>query len=393
MLVTDQTLINTNFYYDFFALPTYLEILKRKLRIAVIHGGDSALEGAVIYKTHNSRSTKTYELVAWDIARTLQELGFQHIFVMSDDMTLPEQLKKDGIHLAWLNTGGVQGYDPVCQTPALLEMLGVPYIGQNPLNSSTLDNKHYFKRQMEALGLKTAPFMTWHLSQGRFQPYQNDRFAATFGDYSGPFLLKPVSGRASLNIHFVEKVEGLPLAVSALHRETRNTVQIETYLPGREFCVSVCGSLLYSRGQFLRKSKPFAFSALERVMDADELIFTSMDKKAIASDRVRIISDEEAEIKQELIDVAQRVYQELNLSTLVRLDLRADDLGVLHILEANPKPDLKRPQDNVTNLVSLGLSEYGMSYKDLILSLLADRLDYLLTHHGEIIFHITDLLA
>jgi D-alanine-D-alanine ligase len=61
-------------------------------------------------------------------------------------------------------------------------------------------------------------------------------------------------------------------------------------------------------------------------------------------------------------------------------------------LEANPKPDLKHPGENVTSLVALGLAEYGMSYNDLIFSLLADRLDYLLTQHIEIIPHIVDLL-
>ena len=50
--------------YDFQLLPKYLELLYSRLRIAVIHGGDKQNEGAVIYKTHNPRSTKTYETVA-----------------------------------------------------------------------------------------------------------------------------------------------------------------------------------------------------------------------------------------------------------------------------------------------------------------------------------------
>lgn len=379
-------------HYDFSLLPQYLDVLFAKLRIAVVFGGNCDREGSVIYKTHNPRSWKSYEVVAREIARALEEIGCKQVFVMPDDMNLPEKLKRENIHLVWLNTGGVQGYNPVCHTPALLEMLGMPYVGHNPLNSSTLDNKHAFKRELQSVGIQTAPFVTWHPSQGIIQPNLQQRFAIAFGEYRGPFVVKPVSGRASLHVHFVENIEGLSQAVSEVHRATHNTALIEKYLPGREFCVAVCGYVTYANGSFSKNTKPFAFSTVERVLEADERIFTSMDKKAITADRGRLMGSEEPELKQELIDLARKIYWEFSLNSLVRIDVRSDTGGELYVLEANPKPDLKCPGENVTSLVALGLAEYGMSYNDLILSLLADRLDYLLTQHGGIIPHIVDLL-
>lgn len=379
-------------HYDFSLLPQYLEVLFAKLRIAVVFGGDCALPGSVIYQTHNPRSWKSYEVVAREIAKALAEIGFQQVFVLPDDMKLPEHLKQKNIHLVWLNTGGVQGYNPVCHTPALLEMLGMPYVGHNPLNSSTLDNKHAFKRELQSVGVKTAPFMIWHPSQGILQPNLHQRFAIAFGEYQGPFVVKPVSGRASLHVHFVDKIEGLSQAISEVHRATHNTALIEKYLPGREFCVAVCGYVNYAKGSFYKHTKPFAFSTIERVLEPEERIFTSMDKKAITADRGRLIGSEEPELKQELIELARKIYWEFSLKSLVRIDVRSDADGSLYVLEANPKPDLKHPGENVTSLVALGLAEYGMSYNDLIFSLLADRLDYLLTQHIEIIPHIVDLL-
>jgi D-alanine-D-alanine ligase len=379
-------------HYDFSLLPQYLEVLFAKLRIAVVFGGDCDLPGSVIYKTHNPRSWKSYEVVAREIAKALAEIGFQQVFVLPDDMKLPEQLKQKNIHLVWLNTGGVQGYNPVCHTPALLEMLGMPYVGHNPLNSSTLDNKHAFKRELQSVGVKTAPFMTWHPSQGILQPNLHQRFAIAFGEYQGPFIVKPVSGRASLHVHFVDKIEGLSQAISEVHRATHNTALIEKYLPGREFCVAVCGYVNYAKCSFYKHTKPFAFSTIERVLEPEERIFTSMDQKAITADRGRLIGSEEPELKQELIELARKIYWEFSLKSLVRIDVRSDADGSLYVLEANPKPDLKHPGENVTSLVALGLAEYGMSYNDLIFSLLADRLDYLLTQHIEIIPHIVDLL-
>jgi D-alanine-D-alanine ligase len=388
----NQLSTNINLDRDLIFLKQHLECLYSKLRIAVIHGGDSSKEGSVIYRTHNPRSTKTYENVAQDIANALRTIGFHHVFVIGDDMNLPQRLKQENIHIAWLNTGGTQGYNPVCHTPALLEMLGVPYIGHNPLNSSKLDQKHIFKLELQALGIKTAPFMTWHPAQGLFNPYLNERFAETFRNYSGSFLVKPVSGRASLNIHYVETLDGLSEAVASIHRVTHDTALIETYLSGREFCVAVCGCIIHANQNFSRQAKPFAFSTIERILEPGEYIFTSMDKKAITAERVRLLDDKELELKQNLIEIAQKVYRDFYLSTLVRIDLRTDENGILHVLEANPKPDLKRPNKSMTSLVVQGLQEHGMNYEDLILSLFCDRLDYLFTHNRRIIQHIVEMI-
>jgi D-alanine-D-alanine ligase-like ATP-grasp enzyme len=59
----------------------------------------------------------------------------------------------------WLNTGGVQGESPMCQTPALLETAGIPYVGHSPLNAALLDDKGLFKLACRGLGIQTAPFI------------------------------------------------------------------------------------------------------------------------------------------------------------------------------------------------------------------------------------------
>src|SRR5260370_32675686 len=90
---------------------------------------------------------------------------------------------------------------PACQATAMLEMLGVPYVGHDPLVATIFDNKHTFKRELVAAGIPTAPFMTWHLARGTFLPKLNSRFARIFRGHHGPFIVKPLSGRASLHPH------------------------------------------------------------------------------------------------------------------------------------------------------------------------------------------------
>jgi D-alanine-D-alanine ligase len=119
--------MDRHFHYDWGLLPEYLDILRSRLQIAVVYGGDKDQPCAVVYKIHNPHSWKSYETVAYDLQGVLQELGFKHIFALPDDEHLPQRLAAAQIHLAWLNTGGVQGFNPVSHAPAMLEMLGIPY--------------------------------------------------------------------------------------------------------------------------------------------------------------------------------------------------------------------------------------------------------------------------
>lgn len=369
------------------------EALCKHLRIAVIYGNAKSDPGAVIYETLNVRHWKSYEAVAHDIAEALRRLGFRHVFTMPDGMTLPSALRRERIHIAWLNTGGVQGASPLCHTPAMLEMLGIPYIGHNPFNAALLDNKHSFKLELAGLGLPTAPFLTWHAYDGRLNPKLDERFNAVFGNFGGPFIVKPVNGRASQNVHLVETLEDLPDAVYETSLATDNLVLIERFLPGREYCIAVAGGTVARNREVGQSARPFTFSATERVLSADESIFTSMDQRPITEERIQLVDKARSgQVRQRLHDLAAAVYSKFHLETMVRLDIRADERGDLYILEANPKPDLARPQSGKISIVCKGLDEENMDYEDLILSLVIDRLHFLLQHRKKSIGHILDIL-
>ncbi len=350
-----------------------------KMRVAVIYGGDKTCEGSVIYQTHNPRSWKSYETVAADIKNSLERAGCQNVVLLPDDMNLGERLREHGIEMAWLNTGGVQGYCAVSHAAATLEMLGVPYVGHEPLSAGILDSKHVFKRQLAGAGVPTARFITWHGAQGPLNTGPDSHFSEVFESYEGPFIVKPVSGRASLNVEFAPDHYCVEQLAAAVFEKTENHVLIEQYLGGKEYCVAICGPTIMRDGALDRLDRPFTFAHVERVLADDERIFTSMDQKPITGDRVRAMDPEkESDVIAELDHLAQMTFQQLDLETLIRLDVRADEKGRLYILEANPKPDLKAPQqDGVTSLIVEGLLNAGMSYDDLIFSLLADRIDVL----------------
>lgn len=380
-------------YYDFSHLPAILDVLRKKLRLAVIYAGDKSKPGAVKYPAHNVRDWKSYEEVARDIQTTLLEEGFEHVFLMPDDRTLYETLEKHEIQFAWLNTGGVQGYNPTAHAPAMLEMMGVPYIGHDPLNVSLLDNKDLFRRELVALGFKSLPFFVWNKFKYLDQSYWLEEIPPVFGDYHGPFVVKPVTGRASKNVIVADTLAELPRLVDEVFENTRNKVLIEKYLPGREYCVSIYGAVQVAGQQMSLHDGPFCFSQVERVLESGERIFTSMDQKVLTASRFRLL-DPATDVKtlRKLEDLTIKVFTYFNLSTLIRLDVRTDADGEIYVLEANPKPDLKKPDGRVISIVSMGLPNLGMTYNDLIVSILATRLHQLFGVQRGYIRHIVDLL-
>jgi D-alanine-D-alanine ligase len=371
-----------------------LPALRSGLKVAVLYNGNPAEPGAVIRTTHNPRSSKSYRPVAEHIAHALIEQGFEHVVTLPDDMRLGERLRGARIDFAWINSAGVQGYNAAAHTPSVLEMLGVPYVGHSPLNAGTLDNKHAFKYALQAMGIPTAPFITWDGSRGPFAYATSKQFQRVFGDYLGPFVVKPTSGRASQNVVVVEGRRELDTEVARISALTRNTVLVETFLPGLEYAVAVCGPVLVGRDVVALEPDPVAFSAVQRLLGPDERIFTSMDVKPITTARARLLDPKaDTPVHGDLLALARRIYTEFDLDSLIRLDVRADAHGVLHVLEANPKPDLSAPNAAATNLVVMGLAQLAMTYGDLIESLLVERIFFYLWHRRPSVPHLAVLVG
>jgi D-alanine-D-alanine ligase len=352
-----------------------LHWIRNTLKIAVVHGGEKTRPGSYIYENLSPRSTKTYQPVACDIAQSLQESGFEHVEVLAEDIDLPLKLKKLSIDLVIINSGGLQGFDSMCHLPAMLEMLGVPYVGHSPMTAVVLDNKHLFKHQINAAGIPTAPFITFgnnDSANDEMKILMLDQMEQQFGE---AFIVKPVSGRASLHVHAVFKRADLASVIAEVQQVTSNTVMVESFLSGREFVVAVAGPIIFKDGALVKREQPFTFSITERILAKDEAIFTSMDVKPITGDR--LLKVDQPQLRKALAEIGSKIFTHLELNTLVRVDLRMDASGKLFVLEANPKPDLKRPEGSVLSIVCHDLVSEGMSYNDLIQSLVFNCLTYL----------------
>jgi D-alanine-D-alanine ligase len=362
---------------------------KKKLKIAVIYGGDKNVENSVLFKSINSRDWKSYKIVADEIANTLGELGFLNVTLIADDLNLINNLKKNKIDFAWLNTGGVQGLNPLSHTPAILEMLGIPFVGHNSINSTLLDNKHLFKYVLKNFDIETPDFLVLDLHRITSQEFVDKILLKKFKDKKFEFVVKPVSGRGSVNVFYVSTKKEFIEAVESIFSITQDLILIERYLKGREFCVAVHGEVTHRYGSLMDIKEPFAFSTIERVLDDDEKVFTSMDKRPITSTRVRSV--DELELESKLENLGKKIYKAYNIETLIRVDIRADENNKLNVLEVNPKPDLKKAEKSCSSLISLGLDRYNIRYHELILQLFANTIFDLFRYKKHLVEHMKNI--
>lgn len=373
-------------------LETNLDKLRDQLRIAVIFGGDRRKDGAVINQTHNPRSDKSYEYVADDILQALKNAGFKHVIKLPEDMNLAAELVRHDIDMCWLNSGGTQGAASVTHAPALLELLGVPYVGHNPLNAGILDSKHIFKSLLVTMGIDTAKFLVFDPAVEK-DVLMQARIDDAFGDYAGSFIVKPVSGRASQHVHHVSQRHELVGVIHDIKRATQGQVILEKYLVGREYTMASIGPVIYRKGRLVDHQSPFVFSGVERKLEVDEKIFTSMDVKKISNDRLMLLNPTfDTDAWNKMAVATKRIFSELNLSAGIRVDFRADEDGNIHVLEANPKPDLKRPTESQTSFICAGLPQFDMGYEDLIQSMLLNRIHSLVTYQPQMAPKLVSLL-
>lgn len=367
-------------------LQALLERGRSHLRIAVVHGGDSAQTGAVLARARNPRPWKSYSRVAESIAETLNAAGFSVPLVCADDLHLIERLRRADINFVWLNTAGMQGRAAMLHAAALMEMTGLGYLGHDPLNAGLLDHKHALKHVLRSLGIATSPFILWHPDLAE-DPCDTGVLARHLGEPPLPVVAKPTCGRASHNVFVCDTVAELREALGAIRAADSELAVIEPFLSGREYCVTVAGPTRVRGCVPESCDAPLILSPLQRRLEADERIFSSMDRRPIGTDRFRLLRDDDrdGDMLDQLSGLGRRMYAEVPLNSVVRVDVRCGGDGVPRVLEANPKPDLAPPRtDGQTSLVCAGLAQAGMSYQDLLLSLLLDRLRAIAAGHTSV---------
>jgi D-alanine-D-alanine ligase len=302
------------------------------------------------------------------IADVIRAEGHE-VVLLGDGRTLLERVLADPPDFVWnFAEGEGVGRCREARVPAVLEMLGIPYSGSDPLTLAATLDKNVAKRLVgpEAgldfevpRGVALAP-----------ETSPEDLTRSLAGLASGlrvaALILKPALEGSSKGIRDACLVGTIKEAVAVferLARDYRQPILVEEFIAGDEVTVGVVGN----------GAEAEALGAMRVVPKVPtERFVYSLDVKRDWARRV----DYEAparlpgDVLDRLRDAALQIYSALGCRDVARLDFRLRD-GLPYFLEANPLPGLA---PGTSDLVLLA-EGHGIGHAELIRRILHAALD------------------
>ncbi len=237
------------------------------------------------------------------------------------------------------------------RVPAVLEMLGIPYTGSDPLTLAVTLDKECAKRLVQSAGVTVARGMV-------VQPDDDLRSLPKALPYTA--IVKPAWEGSSKGIRgkcVAETAQELVAAVQEQRQGYRQPILVEEFIQGDELTVGVLGN------------DPPRILGVMRVLPTqpEERFIYSLEVKRDWRRRVRY----ECPAKlapaayKAVEDAALTAYRALGCRDVSRVDFRLRD-GVPYFLEVNPLPGLNPDTGDIVILAGL----VGMSHGQLVSEIL-----------------------
>ncbi len=290
-----------------------------------------------------------------DILHALEKLGHETRKLGVRDAVLPirhavDEWEPDIVFNLLDEFQGEAIYDQ--HVVAFLELLRVPYTGNNPRGLVLARDK--------ALSKKVA--MYHRITVPRFFTVRRNRRVRRPKRMEFPLIVKSLVEEASMGISkasIVRDDEALETRVRFMHERIGTDAIVEQFVPGREIYVGVLGN-----------ERLVALPARELIVDelepGEDLIATESLKHNVHYQKKHGVRIQGAKklpegVANALERVSKRIYRMLSLEGYARIDYRLSEDGKLYFLEANPNPELA----NYEELASAA-AKAGISYENLI---------------------------
>jgi D-alanine-D-alanine ligase len=326
-----------------------------------------AAEPSVARSIPKPSAHPTIDLYAeWDTPETIaavrDALRERHdVTLIEADQSAYGKLFEERPDIVFNIAEGLTGISREAQVPAMLEMLGIPYTGSDPLTLAMCLDK---SRAKEILSY-------YHIDTPRFSvvsdPEELSQVAARF-----PSIVKPLhegSSKGIFNSSVVENRQELDKEVQSILARYNEPALVEEYLQGREFTVAVLGNddqlavlpIVEIRFDTLPQGvRPIYSYEAKWIWDRSDAPLDIFDCPAKLPEALR----------REIEAVCRRAYRVMRCRDWCRIDLRLDEEGVPHILELNPLPGiLPNPEDN--SCFPKAARAAGLTYRQLIQTVLA----------------------
>jgi D-alanine-D-alanine ligase len=331
---------------EFFILSSLHDV---RLNVALTFNVKPESETFPEFLSPNQRITSAAEkfsadtFAEWDTWETVNAVKaalevYNNVTLVEADHNAYEKFKGIRPDIVFNVAEGFSGISREAQIPAILEMLGIPYTGSDPLTLATCLDKARTKEILSYNKIANPGFIT--IRQKDFILPENISF---------PVIVKPVGEGSSKGIYsssFVRNEKELRDEVNRILDEYNQPALAEEFLPGREFTVAMLGNgdetevlpiVEISYEDFPRDFVPIYSYEAKWILDSRE------NPLNVFSCPANLDPYLESAIKK----TALSAYNILRCRDWSRIDIRLDKDGVPNIIEINPLPGiLPDPADN-----------------------------------------------
>jgi D-alanine-D-alanine ligase len=321
------------------------------------------------------------------VERALRSLGYsvQALDVEGDfvDRVLAERPRF--VFVAMHGRGGEDG-----TLQDLLETLGIPYTGSDPLASALCMDKMLFKRMLRLHGIPTPAFHSFN--ETAFRELGGARtFPRLLEELELPAVVKPVAQGSAIGIKFVTSADRLPSAILGAFGYG-DRVLVEKRIVGRELAVTILGPAEAAASARAGTGRPVPARALGsegkdagtiereresgeggagtanrlRVLPIVELFtpesFYSYEAHyTIGQLRMEVPAVLSEEVRTRVERAALESYALMGCRDFARVDLILDEHDVPQVLEINTIPGLTE-----TGITTAAAEAAGMTFAELV---------------------------
>lgn len=266
-------------------------------------------------------SSKTVEEVAKALEKgghsvKIIEGGMSFIDEMRDFM--PRVVTGERPGMVFNMAYGIQGRNRYTHVPAMLEMLGIPYVGSGPETHAVVQDKVMTKLVLQKNNIPTPGFWVFTSPDDEFE------------DLAFPVIVKPKMESTSMGMEVVRNRDDLHRAVRNQMEKYSQEILVEQFIPGREFAVGLLGNGTHVE----------ILPIVEIDLEGDpDRIQTITDKKKDPLGKVcpaSLTGEQEAHIKK----ICLVAFGKLGLNDFTRVDLRMSQDGKVYVLELNSMASL-----------------------------------------------------
>jgi len=230
---------------------------------------------------------------------------------------MPRVIEGERMGMVFNMAYGIQGESRYTHLPAMLEMLGIPYVGSGPEGHSLALDKVITKIIMQKHGIPTPDFRVYSTGDEDMR------------DVCYPVIVKPKMEAVSYGIRIVDNEDDLREAVKFVISEFEQQALVEQFIRGREFCVGLLGN-----------GDPEAFPVLEIDLENDpDAIQTVDDKKQKPREKI-CPAEISPELAGEMVGMSKNAFRALGLRDFARVDIRMDENDNIYLLEINSMASL-----------------------------------------------------